>query len=102
MKINSINAISPIDGRYSNQTSNLQDFFSEKALIKYRLKIEIEYFIRLTELKIDGLKSWKKSNNKLLRKIYTDFDLKNKGYSENDFITICEFYGGKDVTKCLL
>ena len=77
MKINSINAISPIDGRYSSQTSNLQDFFSEKALIKYRLKIEIEYFIRLTELKIDGLKSWKKSNNKLLRKIYTDFDEKN-------------------------
>ena len=77
MKINSINAISPIDGRYSNQTSNLQDFFSEKALIKYRVKIEIEYFIRLTELKIDGLKSWKKSNNKLLRKIYTDFDEKN-------------------------
>ena len=77
MKINAINAISPIDGRYSNQTSNLQDFFSEKALIKYRLKIEIEYFIRLTELKIDGLKSWKKSNNKLLRKIYTDFDEKN-------------------------
>ena len=77
MKINSINAISPIDGRYSNQTSNLQDYFSEKALIKYRLKIEIEYFIRLTELKIDGLKSWKKSNNKLLRKIYTDFDEKN-------------------------
>ena len=77
MKIKSINAISPIDGRYSSQTSNLQDFFSEKALIKYRLKIEIEYFIRLTELKIDGLKSWKKSNNKLLRKIYTDFDEKN-------------------------
>ena len=77
MKINSINAISPIDGRYSNQTSNLQDYFSEKALIKYRVKIEIEYFIRLTELKIDGLKSWKKSNNKLLRKIYTDFDEKN-------------------------
>ena len=77
MKINSINAISPIDGRYSNQTSNLQDFFSEKALIKYRLKIEIEYFIKLTELKIDGLKSWRKSNNKLLRNIYTDFDEKN-------------------------
>lgn len=77
MKINSINAISPIDGRYSNQTSNLQDFFSERALIKYRLKIEIEYFIKLTELKIDGLKSWRKSNNKLLRKIYTDFDEKN-------------------------
>ena len=77
MKINSINAISPIDGRYSNQTSNLQDFFSEKALIKYRLKIEIEYFIKLTELKINGLKSWRKSNNKLLRNIYTDFDEKN-------------------------
>ena len=77
MKINSINAISPIDGRYSNQTSNLQDYFSEKALIKYRLKIEIEYFIKLTEIKIDGLKSWRKSNNKLLRKIYTDFDEKN-------------------------
>ena len=77
MKINSINAISPIDGRYSNQTSNLQDYFSEKALIKYRLKIEIEYFIKLTEIKIDGLKSWRKSNNQLLRKIYTDFDEKN-------------------------
>ena len=77
MKINSINAISPIDGRYSNQTSNLQDYFSEKALIKYRLKIEIEYFIKLTEIKIDGLKSWRKSNNKLLRKIYTNFDEKN-------------------------
>ena len=43
----SLNAISPIDGRYSLKTAELNDFFSEKALIKYRLIVEIEYFISL-------------------------------------------------------
>ena len=52
MNNNSINAISPIDGRYSNQTSFLEEYFSEKALIRFRLEIEIEYFIKLTETDI--------------------------------------------------
>jgi adenylosuccinate lyase len=47
MKLNTLNAISPIDGRYRNKTKSLGDFFSEEALIKYRVLVEIEYFISL-------------------------------------------------------
>ena len=74
MNKNSINAISPIDGRYSNQTTHLSEFFSEKALIKYRLKVEVEYFIKLTLTGIDQLKNWKVKNNSTLRDIYKNFD----------------------------
>ena len=74
MNKNSINAISPIDGRYSNQTTHLSEFFSEKALIKYRLKVEIEYFIKLTLTGIDQLKNWNVKNNSSLRDIYKNFD----------------------------
>ena len=73
MNINSINAVSPIDGRYHNQTGFLDAFFSEKALIKFRLEVEIEYFIKLTENDISQLKEWKKNDNSLLRDIYTNF-----------------------------
>ena len=51
----SLNAISPIDGRYASKTSELNDFFSEKALMKYRLIVEVEYFISLCEFKIPEL-----------------------------------------------
>ena len=74
MNKNSTNAISPIDGRYSNQTTHLSEFFSEKALIKYRLKVEIEYFIKLTLTGIDQLKNWNVKNNSTLRDIYKKFD----------------------------
>ena len=74
MNKNSTNAISPIDGRYSNQTTHLSEFFSEKALIKYRLKVEIEYFIKLTLTGIDQLKNWNVKNNSSLRDIYKNFD----------------------------
>ena len=74
MNKNSINAISPIDGRYSNQTTHLSEFFSEKALIKYRLKVEVEYFIKLTLTGIDQLKNWNVKNNSNLRDIYKNFD----------------------------
>ena len=73
MNNNSINAVSPIDGRYHNQTSFLNAFFSEKALIKFRLEVEIEYFIKLTETDISQLKEWKKNDNSLLRDIYKNF-----------------------------
>ncbi len=74
MNNNSINAISPIDGRYSNQTSFLEAYFSEKALIRFRLEIEIEYFIKLTETDISQLKDWKKNYNAQLREIYINFN----------------------------
>ena len=74
MNNNSINAISPIDGRYYNQTQFLDEFFSEKALIRYRLRIEVEYFIKLTESKINQLSDWNKNNNSKLRDIYINFD----------------------------
>ena len=73
MNNSSINAVSPIDGRYHNQTSFLDAFFSEKALIKFRLEVEVEYFIKLTETDISQLKEWKKNDNSLLRDIYTNF-----------------------------
>ncbi len=74
MNKNSINAISPIDGRYSTQTDYLSEFFSEKALIKFRLKVEVEYFIKLTEIGIKQLSDWNKKNNPTLRNIYDNFN----------------------------
>ena len=50
MKLTALNAISPIDGRYRSKTKSLTAFFSEEALIKYRVRVEIEYFIALCEL----------------------------------------------------
>ncbi len=73
MSKKSLNAISPIDGRYSSKTENLSNFFSEKALIRYRVLVEIEYFISLTEVEIPGLSNWKSSDNKLIKNIYEKF-----------------------------
>ena len=73
MNNNSINAVSPIDGRYHNQTNFLDAYFSEKALIKFRLEVEVEYFIKLAETDISQLKDWKKNDNSLLREIYKNF-----------------------------
>ena len=73
MNYNTINAVSPIDGRYHNQTNFLDAFFSEKALIKFRLEVEVEYFIKLAETDISQLKGWKKNDNSLLREIYKNF-----------------------------
>ena len=50
MKLDTLTAISPIDGRYRNKTEQLAGFFSEYALIKYRVRVEIEYFITRCEL----------------------------------------------------
>jgi adenylosuccinate lyase len=73
MSKKSLNAISPIDGRYSSKTENLSNFFSEKALIRYRVLVEIEYFISLTEVEVPGLSNWKSSDNKLIKNIYEEF-----------------------------
>tara|TARA_R110001606_G_scaffold151587_3_gene292154 strand:+ start:6165 stop:7508 length:1344 start_codon:yes stop_codon:yes gene_type:complete len=73
MELSQLNAISPIDGRYRSKISKLADYFSEEALIKYRVRVEIEYFIALCEIPLPQLADF---NNDLfadLRKIYTDF-----------------------------
>jgi len=79
----SLNAISPIDGRYASKTSELNEFFSEKALMKYRLIVEIEYFISLCEFKIPELNEFDITNFRLLREIYHNF-------SDEDAIKIKE------------
>ena len=73
MKLNTLNAISPIDGRYRVKTKNLSPFFSEEALIRYRVRVEIEYFIALCELPLPQLKSFNPSLFQELRSIYKYF-----------------------------
>ncbi|HLV93489.1 MAG TPA: adenylosuccinate lyase [Aequorivita sp.] len=73
MHTNALQAISPIDGRYASQTANLVPFFSEEALIRYRVKVEIEYFIALVELDLPQLKDFDRSYFSKLRSLYTDF-----------------------------
>ncbi len=68
--LNKLTAISPVDGRYRNTTEKLADYFSEAALIKYRVLVEIEYFIALCELPLPQLKSFDKSLYPALRDIY--------------------------------
>ena len=77
MKLKSLNAISPIDGRYRKKTESLSIYFSEESLIKYRLKVEIEYFIALCNIPIPELKNFNSKLFKNLRNIYINF-------SEND------------------
>jgi len=73
MNLTTLNAISPIDGRYRNKISSLSAYFSEEALIKYRVRIEIEYFIALCEIPLPQLKEFDRNLFPELRKIYTDF-----------------------------
>lgn len=72
MELNNLTAISPIDGRYRNKISHLSGYFSEYALIKYRVKIEVEYFIFLSDKKFFSL-TLKQKNN--LRQLVEDFSL---------------------------
>ncbi|MCH8905216.1 MAG: adenylosuccinate lyase [Bacteroidetes bacterium] len=71
----SLKAISPIDGRYKNKVEPLSEYFSEWALFKYRLKIEVEYFIALCELPLPQLKSFDSSKYDSLRELYRNFDV---------------------------
>ena len=68
-----LNAISPIDGRYRNKTEDLAPFFSEEALIKYRVLVEVEYFISLCELPLPQLKDLPTSSFTSLRELYKNF-----------------------------
>ncbi|ALM07352.1 adenylosuccinate lyase [Sediminicola sp. YIK13] len=74
MSLNELNAISPIDGRYRSKTVTLAPYFSEEALIKYRVRVEIEYFIALCEIPLPQLQSFDHSKFDALRDIYKNFD----------------------------
>ncbi len=73
MELNLLTAISPIDGRYRDKTNKLGKYFSEYALIKYRVHVEIEYFISLCSLPLPQLKAIDKDTIDKLRTIYRDF-----------------------------
>jgi adenylosuccinate lyase len=73
MNITQLNAISPIDGRYRSKVSELTHFFSEEALIKYRVLVEIEYFIALCEVPLSQLSEFDNTLFASLRAIYSNF-----------------------------
>ena len=83
MKLDPLSAISPVDGRYRGKTKSLSNFFSEEALIKYRVRVEIEYFISLCELPLPQLSNFNSSFFEDLRSIY-------KHFSKEDAIEIKE------------
>ena len=93
-----LNSISPIDGRYSNKTEALSHYFSEKALIFYRLKVEIEYFISLCKIGIPQLKKFESKKFNDLRNIYLDFsnddaiEIKNIEKTTNHDVKAVEYF----------
>ena len=76
MDLDLLTAISPVDGRYRGKTETLAGYFSEFALIRYRVRVEIEYFITLCELPLPQLASFPQNLFVILRKIYMDFSEK--------------------------
>ncbi|MBG0860991.1 MAG: adenylosuccinate lyase [Bacteroidales bacterium] len=77
MDYNSLTAISPLDGRYRHKVDELDQYFSEFALIKYRMMVEIEYFIALCDIPLPQLRDFKKDNYKILRSFYEDFEIQD-------------------------
>lgn len=73
MELSRLTAISPVDGRYRSKCERLDEFFSEYALIRYRVRVEVEYFIALCELPLPQLADVPKSVFALLRAIYENF-----------------------------
>jgi adenylosuccinate lyase len=75
MNLSPLEAISPVDGRYHRQTAKLADYFSEGALIKYRLLVEVEYFISLCRLPLPQLRGFDQKQFERLRDTYRNFSL---------------------------
>ena len=74
MELQELTAISPVDGRYRGKTAKLADYFSEFALIRYRIRVEVEYFIALCELPLPQLCDFDHSLFPQLREFYQNFD----------------------------
>ena len=93
-----LNAISPVDGRYRAKTASLASYFSEEALIKYRVLVEVEYFIALCEIPLPQLKNVTKEVFPELRKIYEEFStedalwIKNTEKTTNHDVKAVEYF----------
>ena len=77
MTLNSLTAISPVDGRYRSKSAGLDEYFSEFALIRYRVKVEVEYFIALCELPLPQLVDFDHKYFPTLRSFYENFTVEN-------------------------
>lgn len=105
MKLTALNAISPIDGRYRSKTKSLASYFSEEALIQYRVRVEIEYFIALCELPIPQLADFKPSLFEDLRSIYQHFteedakDVKEIEKTTNHDVKAVEYFIKKEFDR---
>ena len=88
MTLSSLTAISPIDGRYNSKTKSLQKYFSESALIKYRIKVEVEYFISLCQIPLSQLREFPSDKFNDLRNLYKDFSMDSaKRIKEIEIVT---------------
>jgi adenylosuccinate lyase len=98
MDLNSLTAVSPIDGRYRDKIAELGAYFSEYALMKYRVKVEIEYFIALTEIPLGPFKFYDTKTNEVLRNIYKNFTpedaqlIKNHEKKTNHDVKAVEYF----------
>ncbi|MDA0793660.1 MAG: adenylosuccinate lyase [Bacteroidetes bacterium] len=105
MLLTALNAISPIDGRYRSKTKSLAPYFSEEALIQYRVKIEIEYFIALCELPLPQLADFNPSFFEELRSIYLHFttddalEIKSIENTTNHDVKAVEYFIKKEFDK---
>lgn len=105
MTLTSLSAISPIDGRYRNTTAELAAYFSEYALIKYRVFVEIEYFIALAEYPLPQLQAFDKNLSEKLRDIYRNFseddaeDVKVIEKTTNHDVKAVEYFIKKEFDK---
>ena len=108
MLLTALNAISPIDGRYRSKTKSLSAYFSEEALIKYRVQIEIEYFIGLCELPLPQLADFNPSLFEELRSIYLHFtsddalQIKEIESTTNHDVKAVEYFIKKEFDKLQL
>lgn len=98
MELNALTAISPVDGRYHSKTQSLQPYFSEFGLIKYRVRIEIEYFIALCESKISTSFTFSDADFSKMRSWYLDFTendalwIKNSEKTTNHDVKAVEYF----------
>src|SRR5699024_8724656 len=105
MDLTTYTAISPIDGRYFNKTSSLAAYFSEFALMKYRVQIEIEYLLKLSKLKLKNLKHIEKKDIDKFRAIYAKFNhadfkwIKKKEQSTNHDVKAVEYFVKEQVRQ---
>ena len=105
MLLTALNAISPIDGRYRSKTKSLAPYFSEEALIQYRVQIEIEYFIALCELPLPQLADFNPSLFEELRSIYLHFssddalEIKSIENTTNHDVKAVEYFIKKEFDK---